>query len=59
MCKRSDSPDLLCEWTHLYAGTHHKKSQTSLECWTDETMNSILTTLDQLGKGVTSAPVYY
>ena len=49
MCKKSESEDLLCEWTHLYASTHHKKSKASLNEWTEDTLNSILTTLDQLG----------
>ncbi|XP_048248370.1 DNA-dependent protein kinase catalytic subunit-like [Haliotis rufescens] len=49
-CKRGGDERLLVEWSQLYASTHHRKATSSLDQWTDDTFNNVLTTLDQLGK---------
>ncbi|KAH3862880.1 hypothetical protein DPMN_025855 [Dreissena polymorpha] len=35
-------------WTMLYASTHYKKVETSLEPWSEDTLNSLFTAFDQL-----------
>ncbi|KAK3580733.1 hypothetical protein CHS0354_005741 [Potamilus streckersoni] len=49
-CKNARDGTLLCTWTHLYASTHHKKVHMAGDPWSEENLNSILTTLDQLDK---------
>ncbi|XP_052262779.1 DNA-dependent protein kinase catalytic subunit-like isoform X1 [Dreissena polymorpha] len=49
-CKASANQDPLCMWTMLYASTHYKKVETSLEPWSEDTLNSLFTAFDQLGK---------
>ncbi|KAL3877683.1 hypothetical protein ACJMK2_035352, partial [Sinanodonta woodiana] len=49
-CKHSGDGTLLCTWTHLYASTHHKKVHMAVDPWSEDNLNSVLTTLDQLDK---------
>ena len=53
-CKQSGDEGLLCLWTHAYASTHQKKVQASGDNMTEDNINSLLTTLDQLGKHYSS-----
>ncbi|KAK6170524.1 hypothetical protein SNE40_018898 [Patella caerulea] len=48
MCKTIGNEQLNIEWSQLYASTHHKKAICSE--WSEDTFNSVITTIDQLGK---------
>jgi len=49
-CKGLTESSVLCEWGLVYASTHYRKTHAIDEPWTEDTLNSLFTAFDQLGR---------